>query len=293
MERGEAMNRRVTFALFLGIALIGGRALSVETVPKEIRDAAQIFTEGLIVVKGIGAAPTDRPLSSAQKEALALRAAKIVALRELGEIAGGIRVAGDSSIADAAAASDQIRGTMDAFIRGAEVIHESYDDGREKAVVYVRLSLNGPNSLVENLLPKIMQQKVANLPAAPAYKPPPAEAPHSAPQPVDSLIIDATGKNFRPALINRIVAANGSVLFEPSKIAPEILAKKGCGDYTSDVGKAKAILASHGANNPMVVTIAAVQRSTDAQVGESDAATIFAANQRTNFLESAKVVFVL
>jgi hypothetical protein len=82
-------------------------------------------------------------------------------------------------------------------------------------------------------------------------------------------------------------------LFEPSKIPPDVLAKKGCGEYTNDVGKAKAILAERGAKHPLVVKVAAVQRSTDAQVSDADAAAIFTANQKTNFLEGAKVVFVL
>jgi hypothetical protein len=278
----------------VGFALAAARGSSQDNtvIPKEIRDAAQVFTEGVIIAKGIGAAPTDRPLSAAQKEALALRAAKVVALRELADTAGGIRLAGDTAIRDAAATNDQIRGTMEAFVRGADVIHESYDESREKAVVFVRLNLKGPNSMVENLLPKIIQQQAVSLAPVPAYRPP-ESAPPPPPAPADGLIIDATGSSFRPALINRILTAGGSALFEPSRIAPDILAKKGCGEYTNDIGKAKAILAERGAKHPLVVKVAGVQRSTDAQVSETDDAAIFTANQKANFLEGAKVVFVL
>lgn len=272
-------------------ALASGRGQSLEEVPlQEIRGASQVFTQRAIVVKGQGVAPTDRPLNAGQKEIMALRAAKVVALRELAETLAGVRVSGETCVQDAAARSDQVRATVDGLIKGAEVVQENYDANKEMATVYVRLSLDGPNGLTEALLPQILAEKAANVPPAPAFAPPPA--PPSAPA-ADALIIDATGKSFRPALVNRVVAKDGSVLFEPSKIAPEILAKKGCGDYTSDLGKAKAILASHGAKNPMVVTASGVVRSTDAQVSDGDAAKIFSANQKGNFLEGAQVVFVL
>jgi hypothetical protein len=180
---------------------------------------------------------------------------------------------------------------VDGTVLGAEVVHEAYDERTEIGTVFVRVSLDGPNGLTRTLLPTMIEQKAVPLTPAPAFVAPAAPPPSVVA--VDALIIDATGKNLRPALINRIVAPNGSVLFEPSKIAPEILAKRGCGDYTSDLGKAKAILASHGAKNPLVVTAAGVVRSTDAQVSDSDATVIFNANQRGNFLEGAQVVFVL
>ena len=287
------MNRRlIPLAILVG-ALAAGRGLSEEGAapPKEVRDLNQVFTERMIVVRGQGVAPADRPLSPGQKEIMALRAAKVVALRELAEILSGVRVSGETCIQDAAAKSDQIRATVDGLIKGAEVVNESYDAHKEIATVYVRLGLDGPSGLTQTLLPKIIEQKVVTAPAAPQYAP--AQAPPPSAAPADALIIDATGKNLRPALINRVVVNNGNVLFEPSKIPPEILAKKGCGDYTSDVGKAKAIAASHGAKNPLVVKAAGVSRSTDAQVSEADAAVIFTENQRSNFLEGAQVVFVL
>ncbi|MBI4516106.1 MAG: hypothetical protein HY699_09875 [Deltaproteobacteria bacterium] len=290
------MKTRLLSILALALSAVAVRAVSEgPPVPKEVREVAQVFTERMMVVKGEGAAPSDRPLGGGQKRLLAQRAAKVVALRELAETLAGVRVAGDTSVQDAAARSDQIRTAVDGMVKGAETVYEGYDERAEIATVYLRLNLDGPNGVTGNLLPKIVEQRAVEVPAAPVYAPPvpAAPAPPAAVEVADGLIIDATGKNFRPALINRIVASNGSVLFEPSKIAPEVLAKRGCGDYTSDLGKAKAILANHGAKNPIVVVATGVVRSTDAQVSESDAAAIFTNNGKSNFLESAKVVFVL
>jgi hypothetical protein len=286
------MTRRLMLFAVLAILCAGGRATSGEAAPpKEVRDPTQVFTERIMVVKGEGTAPTDRPLSGNQKRMLALRAAKVVALRELTEVLQGVRVTGETCVEDMAVKSDQIKAAVAGTVRGAEVVYESYDEKTEVGTAYVQVSLDGPNGLSRTLLPSLIEAKALPLPAAKPFAP--AAQPAAAPEPADALIIDATGKPFRPALVNRIVVANGSVLFEPSKVAPEILAKRGCGDYTSDLGKAKAILASHGAKNPMVVKVAGVERATDAQVSEVDAATIFAADQKTSFLEGAQVVFVL
>lgn len=288
------MKRSAWLLVGLGLVLAVGRATSEESVaPKEVRDPKQVFMERLMVVKGEGVAPSDRPLSAPQKRMLALRAAKVVALRELAETLSGVRVSGETCVQDAAVHSDQVKAAVDSTVRGAEVVHEEYDERTETATVFVRVSLDGPNGLTQSLLPTLIETKAVQVPAAPAFAPAAASAAVAASEPVDALIIDATGKPFRPALINRIVVANGSVLFEPSKIAPEILAKRGCGDYTSDLGKAKAILASHGAKNPLVLKAVGVVRSTDAQVSESDAAVVFTADQKTSFLEGAQVVFVL
>jgi len=289
------MKRKGMMLMALAVVLTAGRGATEEgggAPPKEVRDLTQVFTERIMVVKGEGAAPSDRPLGGGQKRLMALRAAKIVALRELAETLSGVRVSGETCVQDAAAKSDQVKAAVDGTVRGAEVVHEAYDEQTEIGTVYVRISLDGPNGLTRSLLPTMIEQKAVPLPAAPQYDAPAAPA-APAPAATDALIIDATGKNFRPALINRVVTNNGSVLFEPSKIAPEILAKKGCGDYTSDLGKAKAIAASHGAKNPLVISAAGVVHSTDVQVSENDAAVIFTANQKGNFLEAAQVVFVL
>lgn len=289
------MKRSGMLLVGLGIALVVGRATSEETAvaPKEVRDPRQVFIERVMVVRGEGVAPSDRPLSAPQKRMLALRAAKVVALRELAEVLSGVRISGETCVRDAAVQSDEVKAAVDSTVRGAEVVHEDYDERTETGTVFVRISLDGPNGLTQSLLPMLIETKAGQVPKAPVYAPPAPPPAAPAAEPVDALIIDATGKPFRPALINRIVVANGSVLFEPSKIAPEILAKRGCGDYTSDLAKAKAILASHGAKNPLVLKAAGVVRSTDAQVSENDAAVIFAADQKTSFLAGAQVVFVL
>ena len=263
-------------------------------IPKEVRKNTEIFSERVIIVKGEGVAPADRPLSDAQKGMMAKRAAKVVALRELAEVLQGVQVTGATTVRDAAVASDEIRVTVDGLVKGAEVIYEEYDKGDQAAVVVVRMPLDGPGGVIEDLKPMIIKYAAALPDASVRYAPPPAAVPPPPPpEPFDGLIVDATGTGFRPALINRILAQNGAVILAPSTIAPEILARRGCGDYTSEVGKAEAILRNLQSRNPLHIKVIGLQGTTDLRVSEKDSVSIFDANKKTRFLESARVVFVL
>jgi hypothetical protein len=290
------MNTTSKLLSFLAIIALAQASLADlrPVIPKEVRKNTEIFTERVIIVKGEGVAPADRPLSDAQKGLMAKRAAKVIALRELAEVLQGVRVSGDTTVRDAAVSSDEIRVTVDGMVKGAEVIYEEYDKGDEAAVVVVRMPLGGPGGAIEGLKPTIDKYEAA-LPAAKVRYTPPAGAVPAPPppEPIDGLIVDATGTGFRPALVNRILAQNGAVILAPSTIAPEILARRGCGDYTGDVGKAKAILGNHGARNPLLIKVVGLQGPTDLKISEQDSLAVFSANKKTRFLEGAKVVFVL
>ncbi len=283
------MKRLFLVLLIILLPLAGStRAQMGGDLPSVTTDPSQAFVSGSIVVKGEGAAPADRPLSPAQKRILALRAAKVVALREAAEVLNGVSVYGETQVVDAAAQSDTIRATVQGLVKGAQVIKEAYDPVSEFAVVYVSIPLTGPNGLMARLLPQVMPSIP---PAGPLYQPqlPPARAlPNH-----DGLILDVRAHPFRPALINRILTKNGEVIYDPTKVAQEILVERGAAEYTNDIGKAKAILGERGANNPLVVKAEGLVRSTDVKVSPDDASVIFASNQKTNFLEGAKVVFVL
>ncbi|HUI28386.1 MAG TPA: hypothetical protein VL403_20070, partial [Candidatus Kryptonia bacterium] len=148
--------RRVFVAIVIGTIVVA-RSLPAQNdnVPHEVRDPKLVFTERVIVVKGTGVAPSNRPLSGGQKELLALRAAKVVALRELAEVLSGVRISGETCVQDAAASSDQVKATVNGLVKGAEVIHEAYDEHTEVGTVYVQLHLDGPDGLTQSLLPEL------------------------------------------------------------------------------------------------------------------------------------------
>lgn len=279
------MRRFILMLLFLAMPVI----VKAQQPPQIVTDQTQAFIKGGFVVKGEGV-PKEGVTHPGQRELTAKRAAMVVAQRNMAEILNGVRVSGQTFVRDSALESDQIRSAVEGIIKDAKPIYEAYDPLKEVAVVYISVGIDGPNGLAGQLLPQMLP--TIPQPQSPTYVPP-AVAPMAPAQPYDALILDIKEHQFKPALINRILAQNGEILYDPTKIAQNILVERGAGDYTNDVGKAKALLSERGAKNPMVVKAAGVVKFTDVQVTGDDAANIFTANQKANFLEGAKVVFVL
>ena len=244
-----------------------------------------IFENGYIQVVGESEA--------GQSRYKALRAAKVVAQRDLVEIVKGLELVGGTTVNDGMLAVDTINTTVRGFLQGAVVVGEEYVNGEGYARVAMRLNIRGQNSLYGSLASALQQPPAQlNIPELPAFQP---QAPAVAPQPqvYDGLIIMVEGVGFKPALANRIITESNDVLFEPSKVSPQMLIERGCGGYTTTQDKAKALLASWGSKNPLVVKCSKVVKSTEAVVSVEDATTIFEQNQKTNMLPQAKVVFVL
>ncbi len=254
--------------------------------PRLVTDPADAVVEGSIIVKGEGAAPSDRPLSLGQKRILALRAAKVVAVREAVEVLHGMTIMGETTVMSASARSDAVRSTVQGIVRGAQVIKEAYDPLSEIAIVFVTIPLTGPDGIYARLLPQVIPSVLTGTP----YQPMDTTGLNGS---RDGLILDVTEQPFRPALINRVLAENGEVIYDPTKVAQNILVERGAAEYTNDVGKARALLGERGSENPLVVKAGGVVKSTDVVVSPTDAGAIFSSNQKTNYLEGARVVFVL
>ncbi|MBI5641898.1 MAG: hypothetical protein HY954_00320 [Deltaproteobacteria bacterium] len=267
------------------ILLLFAASVWAEVMPQLVTDPRQAFVTGSIVVKGEAAA--DRNLPSGQRRLMALRGAKVVAFREIAEIIDGVAVSGETTVVNMAAESDTVRSTVQGLIKGAQIVKEGYDPLGETAYVYLSVPLTGPNGLIGQLLPQVMP--IVPPPGLPMFQPPAQTVPARH----DGLIIDVRAQPFKPALMNRIVTKKGEVIYDPAWVAQDILVDRGAAEYTNDIGKAKALLGERGSTNPLVVKAGGVVRSTDVEIPSEDASAVFSSNQANNFLESAKVVFVL
>lgn len=112
------------------------------TVPYLSTEKGRNITNKTIIASGYGAPPA-RLLSPMQKRLLALRAAKLDAIRTLAERISGIHIWGGATISDLALKSDRIHVQLDSFIRGARMISMSYmNDGSYEAVMEVNFNQN-------------------------------------------------------------------------------------------------------------------------------------------------------
>jgi len=273
---------------------------------QSVTDPVKVFNKGYIQVIGTS--------EEGQTRYRAIRAATVVAQRDLLEILQGLNIYGTTTIRDGMLQSDTIRTTVRGFLKGAVKCGEKYYPERGYAEVCLRVYIKGKGGLYDIILPLMKDENILP-PPAPVYKPKLIPEIMEKPQanetpqmqkfsteitklselihPYDGLIIDVRDYTFRPALINRILTEKGEIIFDPSKIVSSVLVERGCGGFTNNLDKAKALLKIWGSNNPMFIKAVGVVKFTDVKVSEDDAATIFIHNQKTQFLNQAKVVFLL
>ena len=287
---------------------------------KSITDPVQIFEEGYIQVVGVS--------EEGQSRYKAMRAATVVAQRDLLEIMEGLRLSGQTTVKDGMLQSDDIRTSITGFLRGAIKCGEKYHNDRRYAEVCMKLHIRGKGGLYDVILPLIKENKIQRVaPALPTdyYKPKlipkvigteiveetvQKRVPEIGGKPAtvtetvavvkqvpavvfDGLIVDVRDFKFRPALVNTVVTDGEKVVFDPSKILSAILVERGCGGFTTDPGKAKALLESWGSKKPMIIKGVGVVKMTNAKVSPDDAAAIYLSDQKSNLLANAKVVFLL
>ncbi|NQU15766.1 MAG: hypothetical protein HQ561_16550 [Desulfobacteraceae bacterium] len=299
--------------VFLGVFILAAGAWA-EQGWQTINHPVKIFEEGYIQVVGTS--------EEGQTRYRAMRAATVVAQRDLLEVLEGLRLYGQTTVRDGMLQSDQIRTSVDGFLRGATKCGEKFYGSRGYAEVCMRLYIRGKGGLFDIILPLMKDNnlmpkpgpyykpklipKVLTTPSAPAEKPltkaPPEVKPEAVPEVArpselkttyDGLIIDVRAFQFKPALVNTIVTENDEIVFDPSKILSNVLVERGCGGFTTDPNKAKALLVSWGSKSPMTLQGIAVVKSTNAKISADDAAAVFVHDKKSNILAQAKVVFLL
>jgi len=259
-----------------------------------VRDDNAAFSQEAILFYGEGLAGQQH--IGSQREIMAKRAAVVTAQRALVEYLEGFALVGDTLVKDGMAQYDVIRSSVAGYVKGAQVVIQEYSKEKDMAVAIIKLGMYGPKGFASTMYDKMLKdpevkKSLTELDGKPA--PPYQHKPEAIPEKYDGLIIDASAQSFRPALINRIFTPKGELLYDPSKISQKVLVEQGCGEYTNSVDKAKAALEKRGVTSALVVTAAGAVGSSDLQVSDDDAVKIFSANQKGNFMSSAKVAFVL
>lgn len=263
----------------------------------DLTDSPQeALADGYILVVGQGL-----PMAGgtpARQRLTAIRAAEVVAYRRLAEIINGVYVSGQTTVRDCSLDSEVVKTAVSGLIKGARKVHEEWNPVDGTAVVFMQVGVRGPDSVAEALYSSYINAAPGRATLQVAAYTPPVQMPATAAKPAaieasDGLIIDARELGFQPALINRIFSSKGEALYDPSKISQKILVEQGAGEYTNTIEKARAALEARGAKAPMVVKATGLKTLADLNVSDEDVIRIFMADQKSNFLASAKVAFVL
>ncbi|MEI6826020.1 MAG: hypothetical protein WCK54_10530, partial [Desulfuromonadales bacterium] len=238
--------------------------LTVTGGPNGARDDLAAFGQEALLLYGEAVGNPDHR-TVAQREQMAKRAAVVTAQRALVEYLEGFAMVGDTLVKDGMVQYDVIRSAVSGYVKGSQVVFQDYSREKDTAIAMVKVGLHGPKGFAS-----IMYEKMASDPklkeALKTDKKPFKAQGVKLEEAFDGLIIDATEQNFRPALINRIFATKGDVLYDPAKVSQKVLVEQGCGEYTNSIDKAKAALAARGVKNPLVIKASGATTTADLQV---------------------------
>lgn len=111
--------------------------------PRVVVKEVNPFEPIKVRVTGSGAAPVSRSLTASQRKLLSIRAAKLDAFRAVAEQVQGMKLVGNSSVANMISVSDSFRTYVDAFLRGVNIVSTTVQpDGSSEVVAEIVLDKN-------------------------------------------------------------------------------------------------------------------------------------------------------
>ena len=244
------------------------------------------WANGLIHVVGYGAPP--KGVSGPQAKLMARGAAKADAYRNAAEVLNGVRVNSETYVANYVTKSDEIRITVEGFVRGARIIrvNQQWDGIIE---LTIELPLGGQAGLTTLLnRPEVIGDYQQDQPVTFGF---PASEQAS---PYTGVIIDTRNLMIKPALYPQVFDHEGYLLYASTMVE---MARPG---FTTIVAYARSLDLARQlprlGRNPLVLTAesavpAAGGEHTDLVLG-AEAAKSFR-SLRPEIIKNAAVVFVI
>jgi hypothetical protein len=295
----------VSIIIMLGLLLIfTGAGICQEQVSmndwvEKVNQGSINWSAGYIEAVGIGA-PAEKSIGKASARPMALRAAKIDALRNLLEITKGVRVDSATTVKDFTVESDVINTQVSGLVQGAVVVNQEYmSDGTVE--VKLRMPLYGNGNLAKIIMPSAMAKSPAppapSAPEAPApAAPAPAvTAPAAPPAPVayTGMVVDARGIQARPAMSPRIFDQDGKEIYGSANVDREYAVQQGMSGYARDLTAAQSN--QRVTANP--VTVKALKTTgpgkSDVVISNADAQQVRASAENAAFMKQCRVMIVL
>jgi hypothetical protein len=250
------------------------------------------WSAGYIEATGIGA-PPDKSLGKINARPMALRAAEVVAQRNLLEVTKGVQIDSVTTVKDFMVESDIINTRVSGLVKGAVMVHHQYmSDGT--AEVTLRMPLYGelpriviPEKRKEDLTPTPPPPAPAVTAPAPPPPPPPAGVTYT------GLVVDARGIQARPAMSPRIYDEDGKEVYGSANVDREYAVQQGMSGYARDLTAAQSN--QRVTANP--ITVKGLRNGgagrSDVVISNADAQQIRASAENASFMKKCRVMIVL
>ncbi|MFW5837894.1 MAG: hypothetical protein ACOCVM_07775 [Desulfovibrionaceae bacterium] len=243
---------------------------------------------GMITATGVGAPPANA-VNMAQKRGMAVRAATVVARRNLLEIVKGVQIDSATTVEDYMVTSDVIVSQVTGFLQNSRVMGPPTYLSDGSVEITVGIPLHGRLSGV--VMSDNVQFKSASAPESESE--PVAEPETLAQRDFTGLLIDARGLNLRPAMSPKVVDENGEEVYGSVLVSREYAIQQGMAGYAKSLESAASN--PRIASNPLQVKAQDVsgKARTNLVVSSDQARQIRQLAQGASVLEKCKVMIVL
>lgn len=245
------------------------------------------YEDGYVEAVGIGAVDP-ATVKGTNARPMCLRAATVVAYRNLLEVTKGVQVDSQTTVRDFVTESDVINTAVSGFVKGAQVVNKDYlSDGT--CEVTVRMSLSGKFANI--IIPKAIeeQQKRPSPPPAPVK---PEPAPAAAPV-YTGMVVDARGLGARPAMSPKIVDEAGAEVYGSMIVDKTYAVSQGISGYARDLTAAQGN--QRVTSNPLTVKGLGAEGAgkADIKISNEEARQIRSSGENLNFMKKCRVMIVL
>ncbi len=244
------------------------------------------WSEGVVQAVGIGA-PSEKHYGKPSARPMAMRAAKLDAMRNILEVINGVRIDGSTIVRDYAVESDIIRSKVEGMVRGAEVVKQEYlSDGTIE--ITMAMSLRGGFSQL--VLPDEIKPLETVKPMTPVQTMPPMGSSSAV---YTGLVVDARGLSARPAMSPKIIDENGQEVYGSAFVSREYAVQQGMSGYAKDLTAAMGN--QRVTDNPITVKGLRTEGPgrSDIVISNADASTLRSASENLSFMKKCRVMIVV
>ncbi len=280
---------------FIAVFLLGfslvlaqyGYGVVPGAVIEETDNGAINYSQGIVTATGIGAIP-EYAVNAGQARAMAIRAAKVDARRQLVEMVNGITLTSETTMRNRMA-DEVVRESVSGVIRGAYQVGEVRYLSDTSVEITMAVSMSGISEVITPTI-GFLTEVPATGEAAPPLS---TEAPEPTAAEVTGIIVDARGLGIRPAMAPKILDQNTGVVYGPGNYTREYAITNGVAGYSKSLDSASEDMRVKG--NPLVIKATSVSGAnrTDVVIANTDVMKINQADAASNVLRDCRVLFLL
>lgn len=268
-----------------------------QEVVENIGNGSINWTKGILQAKGIGTSPEEY-YGKPQARPMALRCARIDAMRNLLEVTQGVRIDSAAVVKNFAVTNDVIMAKVSGMVKGAQIVKQEYlSDGTVE--VTMQMSLYG--GFAQLVLPQEIKQieSIKPIPSLSVEPPKPSSATPSrvAEKPTSEiytgLVVNAIGLNAKPAMSPKIVDETGQEVYGSAFVSREYAVQQGMSSYAKDITAAQNN--PRVTNNPLTVKGLKAEGpgNADIVISNADAAKLRSASEHLSFMKKCRVMIVV